>query len=472
MLLKPILAAILAIGIAGQPARAQSAAELLQKGIYTQDTVGDLDGAIRIYRQVLNASADSRAVAAQAQYRLGLCLLSKGDSAGATQAFQKLIKDYPDQRDLVSKAHQKLPRLSLIPVPWPDHEWAEYRIVVNGVESPGTIVYSIEPSPNSATHIILVARNTVAPAWYKAEVDRESMTPISTWQRMGAMVVSTDYRDGDVVMSNPGKQPRKIAVDNGAYDGQSAPFVVRRLALEENYKVSFPILSEVGTTMPLEAKVKAQEDVQVPAGKFHCFKVAVDVSPAGVQTFWYATDASHTMVKFSIGTVDVELTRINSTGPEPTNYIAQNAPSFIAPAGWIVDKPHPFGDGMQINLSDPEGQAGVGHVFYMQEKIQPSEIDAFLRQKPALKERKRDEVDWKNYKIRRESVQRFQLKGYEALRMIADYINKENLPKVEWMTFVRTENTRMTISGEGIDPGDLDSFVTRFRPIVDSLVVP
>ena len=40
------------------------------------------------------------------------------------------------------------------------------------------------------------------------------------------------------------------------------------------------------------------------------------------------------------------------------------------------------------------------------------------------------------------------------------------------MTFVRTENTRMTIWGEGIDPADLDRFVERFQPIVDSLIVP
>src|SRR5271166_1418281 len=186
MLLKSIMAAVLAIGIAGQAARAQSAGVLLQKGIYTQETVGDLDGAIKIYRQILGSTAESRAYAAQAQYRLGICLQAKGDSAGAAQAFRKLVKDYPEQKELLAKAQQKLPRINLMPGPWPDHEYAEYRITANGSGVPGTIVDSIEPSPNSPNHLILASRNSSALAWYRVEVDRETLAPVSAWFKMGA----------------------------------------------------------------------------------------------------------------------------------------------------------------------------------------------------------------------------------------------------------------------------------------------
>ena len=473
MLLKSIMAAILGIAIAGQPARAQSAGELLQKGIYTQETVGDLDGAIRIYRQILTGSAESRAYAAQAQYRLGLCLQAKGDSAGAAQAFRKLVKEYPEQKELLAKAQRKLPRINLAPGPWPDHEYAEYRIVANGSEVSGTIVDSIEPSPNSPNRLILASRNSTAPAWYRVEVDRETLAPVSAWFKMGDNAVQTEYQDGLVRMTVQGKPPRNLPVENGLYDGQSFPFVIRRLPLEENYKASFPILSEVGIPMPLEAKVKALEDVEVPAGKFHCFKVVVDVSPVGAQTFWYTTDASHTMAKFSIGTVDIELTHISTTGPEPTTHRGENgAVSFVAPAAWIVDKPEVNGDVTEVSLTDPEGQSTYTRVYSMREKIAPSEIDAFLRTRTAMKEKYPGDGVKNGYKIRPESVQRFQLKGYEALRAVAEYTTENKQPKVDWMTFVRTENTRMTIWGQRIDPADLDKFVERFQPIVDSLIVP
>jgi TolA-binding protein len=75
---------------------AQSPSELLQKGIYLQETMGDLDG-IKIYKQVGQMAQQSRAEAAQAQYRLGLCLERKGQQAEAARTFQKLIELYPDQ---------------------------------------------------------------------------------------------------------------------------------------------------------------------------------------------------------------------------------------------------------------------------------------------------------------------------------------------------------------------------------------
>jgi hypothetical protein len=42
--------------------RAQTTSELLQKGIYMQETVGDLDGAFKLYRQDVDMNRDSRAL--------------------------------------------------------------------------------------------------------------------------------------------------------------------------------------------------------------------------------------------------------------------------------------------------------------------------------------------------------------------------------------------------------------------------
>src|SRR5580700_11277655 len=81
-----------------------TAAELLQKGIYAQETAGDLDGAIKIYRQIVDSHPIQREIAAQAQYRLGLTLLAKGDAATASQEIQRLGWDFPDYKDLIASA--------------------------------------------------------------------------------------------------------------------------------------------------------------------------------------------------------------------------------------------------------------------------------------------------------------------------------------------------------------------------------
>jgi len=110
-----ILTAFLAASLAALPGVAQTAAELLQKGIYTQDTAGDLDAAIEIYRQAVNMAGSQREVGAQAQYRLGQALLRKGDTAAAALEFEKLARDYPDQRDLIAKLGPTMPILRVAP---------------------------------------------------------------------------------------------------------------------------------------------------------------------------------------------------------------------------------------------------------------------------------------------------------------------------------------------------------------------
>src|SRR5690349_5208639 len=133
MTVRQLALIILAAALMGLPAECQSTAELLQKGIYTQETVGDLDEAIRIYRQIINSASQSRTYAAQAQYRLAQCLLKKGENAEAVKAFQKVVQDYPDQKELVSKARVYVPdEFTLLPVPWTDDELSELRIKLAG----------------------------------------------------------------------------------------------------------------------------------------------------------------------------------------------------------------------------------------------------------------------------------------------------------------------------------------------------
>src|SRR5580658_9938754 len=97
-----ILGAMLAA--AQTPSPQPTAAELLQKGIYTQETAGDLDGAIKIYRQIVDSHPTQREIGAQAQYRLGQALLEKGDAANASQEIQRLGWDYPDYKELIAAA--------------------------------------------------------------------------------------------------------------------------------------------------------------------------------------------------------------------------------------------------------------------------------------------------------------------------------------------------------------------------------
>jgi hypothetical protein len=92
----------------------QTASELLQKGIYTQRTVGDFDGAIAIYRQMIANSGADRATAARAQMLIVGAYLGKGDLNAAAREFTTLTQNYGDQKEAISavtSAFQAAPQM-------------------------------------------------------------------------------------------------------------------------------------------------------------------------------------------------------------------------------------------------------------------------------------------------------------------------------------------------------------------------
>src|SRR2546421_1028 len=107
-----IVFTILALGMT-IPAHAQTApaspSELLEKGIYNEETKGDIDSAIAIYQQLLAEHDANRSLAAEAEFRLGQCLFKKNRTQEATAAFQKLIHDFPNETNLIAKAREYLP---------------------------------------------------------------------------------------------------------------------------------------------------------------------------------------------------------------------------------------------------------------------------------------------------------------------------------------------------------------------------
>lgn len=105
-----LVLAVLVMGTASA-AWAESAADLLENGLYTEQTVGDLVAAVRIYKKVLTDPQAKKAQKAQAQFRLGMCYMKQRQSAAAQAAFMAVIEKYPDEKLLVAGAKLRLSRL-------------------------------------------------------------------------------------------------------------------------------------------------------------------------------------------------------------------------------------------------------------------------------------------------------------------------------------------------------------------------
>lgn len=90
---------------------AASATDLLEKGIYAEETKGDLKGAAQIYRQLAEDPQTGRSLVAQAQLRLALCQLKMGNKPQATSALERLTQEFPDKDKLLALLGSQLPQL-------------------------------------------------------------------------------------------------------------------------------------------------------------------------------------------------------------------------------------------------------------------------------------------------------------------------------------------------------------------------
>jgi tetratricopeptide (TPR) repeat protein len=139
------MAAIAALSTAVRAAESPSAT--LEKAIYTEETVGDLSAAVKLYEKAVADAKRVEAVAAKAQYRLGLCLLKQKKNKEAVAAFKTLVESYPNQKDWVAKAKKHIPGdagLTLGTIPWKDGEFMQLAIQGGADVRYGAMVWAVE----------------------------------------------------------------------------------------------------------------------------------------------------------------------------------------------------------------------------------------------------------------------------------------------------------------------------------------
>jgi len=76
----------------------------LEQGIYQEETAGQLEASAKTYSQIASQAEATRALAAQALYRLVVVQTKLKHEAEAKAAAQKLAAMYPEQGDLIAKA--------------------------------------------------------------------------------------------------------------------------------------------------------------------------------------------------------------------------------------------------------------------------------------------------------------------------------------------------------------------------------
>src|SRR5262249_52555781 len=120
-----IMAAGVVIALAAAAQKDASAAAQMQAAINKQTVEGDLNGAIKQYAAIIAkyGKAD-RSIAASALVRMAECHQAMGD-AEANAIYERIVRDYADQKDAATKARARLSAVRKTPVGVSVHQvWA------------------------------------------------------------------------------------------------------------------------------------------------------------------------------------------------------------------------------------------------------------------------------------------------------------------------------------------------------------
>jgi hypothetical protein len=469
-------AALVLLVLAGVVATANAAAgpslsELLEKGIYSEETKGDLEGAMQLYQQVMAEAKSGETVAAQAQYRLGVCYYKKKNFDQANATFEKLVKDYPDQKDLVALANQYLAgAIELMPAPWADGEELRLDIKFSTGFKLGSAFYAADSAEANGQKIWRLSSHLYAGVQQvsQVEVAADSFKPIhSHWKHTLIGTADTTFGAEQAELKLAGKAGVTTIKLNGVvYDNEEAAQLLRRLPLADKYKTSLHIFTGLGggTILPIGIEVSGPEKVEVPAGAFDCYKVELSVK----QTFWCSADAHRYIVKFEGGGVIAELSAV--TQRRPGTPVAYQDPvlgfALSAPADWLIHRADTKDEKgkARVMVFDPEalatGIVSVGSVKDLKPEAQKSLRDW------AEQEVVEGNKTLQDLHIRSQSWKEQTVAGHPGLSVLGDYLDGKD-KKVVYAMFTQGD-TQAAVFTLLVGATDLETYRPKFEALVDS----
>jgi Tetratricopeptide repeat/Protein of unknown function (DUF3108) len=364
------------------PAVAATPSELLQKAIYTEETVGDLDAAMKLYEQVIAEGTTAQEAAAQAQFRIALIYEKQGRDADARAAFEKLIADFPNATKLIAEARQHLPSgLKLLPTPWVLGERMQLNMKLPSGLPIGTMIYMVDGAKHDGKEVtrcstrgLVTINNASSYSWVLC--DSDDFKPFASfWKHSLLGEASATYGDDSVTIKNVKQSdPQVIDFTPPAFDNEQCAELFRRLPLAVGYKTTINIIPTLtGTKIPLGMEVSDKETVTVPAGTFECYKLVLNIG----QTFWIANDEHRYLVRFAAGGVTADLTKVWQAKPDEQQTVTNDQFTLTLPSGWLSYEANQQDKPAEVNylLLDPQAEATT---------------EVAVRPKATLKEAERD----------------------------------------------------------------------------------
>lgn len=475
--------AAIMVGLAlGATTSAQSAAELLERGIYAEETQGDHSAAIEIYKQIVADTHADRPTIAGALLRLGICYLKIDRQADAVRIFQRLEKGYSEQVALVAQIPRNAARAKLLPVPWRDQD---ERLVLRRVGTRGEmgshvfiLVLQARRHDDSTTSLVIdsqISRSMIL-------VDTDTFQPKERLFQAfrtaaAAQRWTATYKPESVTLMRTAEGrsvTRDISVTQSLLDFDQIFHFLRRVPLEPGFAMRVPVVPRtLSQTYDASIRVIGRETVTVPYGTFEALKVDVVVEdlitdrfPFGAsrKTCWYSTDQPKYLLRVEESGFTWELADVQIGKPMTAAHFEDDTVglSLGAPAGWVILRGSRLDEALFVHLVAP------GSVTLAELKVEPlSAPDSKLT---ALKmAEQRFERATGIMRGSREEPTSIALGDVAAAKVCFDYFSAARYPRVEYGFFFVHGGYRGTLTFSSIERDDWDTLKPTLDEIAGSL---
>jgi tetratricopeptide (TPR) repeat protein len=483
---------VIALSAAGDAAD-KDASILLEEAIYTEEIIGDYDEAARIYRQIADNAESGRGAAAQALYRLGRYYEGRERAAEAKAAFERVVKQYPEQKELISRipdlsdTHQNFPQL--LPAPWEDGEMLTYSGIKNiTVVHKTTETVTIEPINEARTFISESVSINGKKSWkiFSADATGNSMgyrtifaaddtfVPVETRHMRGFnLSLAVEYfSDRLVVRSELGNltNSNEHQFSTAVYDSEQIVYLLRRLPLQMGFETTIPLYGSSGLTNQ-RISVVSREHVTTPAGTFNAWVVALGNKGAEYNFHWISDDNRRYPVKMAASRTDEKFFELISISKNEKNkrveYGDQDI-SFSLPPGWFslnTNDPPAFSEITRrryICIGDPEPETYSD--FTITEY--PSGMDAKSRLSKYIDTLiSGNKSRYKYYLVRSGNMENITVSGFPGVRFSVDHSDGTGNKNIALYTYViATEDKVIQADFRPLNNN------SRFKPIFDSII--
>lgn len=419
-----------------------SAGALLERGIYQEETVGDLQAAAGFYQQVLDNAEVAQPYLAEAIFRQANIHYLKGDNQKALMLLQQLVQSYPEQIKFVNNALEMIAEVSLstssyLSAPWGDFETVEYQLlspagapmgqasmVIRKVDSNGEAMWHHDEYLISPMNQIQEFSRSIIQGDLEKTLSAKRESP-----QLGAIEYNVDEQGIQYKVSKDGElNQATIDAPKGFYDSKMLPVLLRRLPLAEAYSATIPVFDSAASEI-LQAKfrvLEANKTVTIAGKTYQAFEVDINLYRAGDKvrsaSALVAQDQSRTLLSLghSYGKIEY-VAKHTDFGPRQLSFnYGDKKLSVDSPALWQSFDITSAGPGMKlfVQFTSPQQTANSmlaikGFPKTMRDSLTPHKVvDGDIA---ALKSY------FKNYTVRKGSRRNIDIDDLPAQEFVADY---------------------------------------------------